>query len=91
MPYLHSNPACPTCGNILDGASHFYNPLSETMPKANDLAVCVYCGSFLTYTASLCLRLLTPDEIVALSDSARIDIIRAREFIDSINMKRRAK
>lgn len=58
---LHTNippTTCPKCGLDCQTASH---PGGAT-PSPGDLALCFHCGTLLTFTDTLELRLMTPDE-----------------------------
>ena len=59
---------CPSCGQVLDGASGVTGGANEPRPDA--LTMCVYCGVFLAYTGDMGLRLATMDE----SASAAFDV-----------------
>ena len=62
---LDNTPACPVCRSLLDGAT------GDGRPKPDDLTVCVYCGVFLSFTASMDLRVLDAHEFAALPAEAR--------------------
>ena len=54
--WLATKAACPVCRKVLDGAT------GDGTPEPNSLTVCVYCGVFLSFTASMGLRVLSEQE-----------------------------
>lgn len=50
---------CPQCGYCLDRA---IGATTDAPPVADDLSICINCGSLLVYQADLSLRLATSSE-----------------------------
>lgn len=77
----HATPIpCPSCGKVCDGQQ--YTGPGDPEPQDGDVAICLYCTAFTTFTdGATKQRLLTADEIGDLPDGIRIQLQRARRFI----------
>lgn len=51
---------CPSCGILLNAASHFEG---EASPEPGDVTVCATCKTILTFGEAMDLRLATQEEI----------------------------
>lgn len=80
---LGENLPCPVCGTNINGAS----ALSEdVVPKEHDVTVCVYCRSFLVIVLkeqAFAYRELTTEEIAALPDELRNEMLKLRILLRS--------
>lgn len=56
--------ACPKCQHALDGTTHVEGDHPD--PRAGDLTICFYCGSFLTWDDRLKLKEITTEAFMAL-------------------------
>lgn len=74
--------ACPECGMEVDGASAIGDD-PEAAPEAGDIAICIYCAEVAVYElaqdGTLCLRRVTLEERLMLSDDE--DVVAVREKI----------
>jgi hypothetical protein len=59
---------CPRCGAAADGGTCVDDVEAVHMPKAGDLAICLYCGAFNKYQADLTQREMTGEELRQLED-----------------------
>jgi hypothetical protein len=58
--------ACPSCGKVLDAATH---PTADDIrPKVGDISICFYCGNLMAFGDELTLRKLTDAESNQLAD-----------------------
>jgi len=70
-------PVCPVCHERADGAGG-----GDEAPKAHDCSICWYCQSVLEFynvPGGLALRQLHPDEIAALPDPLRTELLAIRD------------
>ena len=76
---LNAQMACPVCRKVIDGAT----PANTThaIPGPGDVTVCLYCRTFLTFTAEPALRELTQEEILALPDDVRDTLVELRRTL----------
>jgi hypothetical protein len=72
---------CPSCGTNLDAATPIDVDVNNR-PAPGAYAVC-HCGSLLVFNEDYTLRLLTMDEVAAMKDSDRNELIRARRILAS--------
>lgn len=72
---------CPSCGNVLDGATEVHGS-DASPPGEGDLSICVYCSALSVFTGiGLDKRKPTKDELrTALSDE------RVRLVLAAINV-----
>ncbi len=62
------NDHCPVCAHLLNAATAAEG---EARPEEGDLSCCLYCRSFLVFTADLTLRKATEKEISELPHETR--------------------
>ena len=72
---------CPVCSNKLDAASDIQ---SDAVPSPGDATVCIICASFLTFTETMHLRLMSLEEISVLPDDVRLTLQRYRRVVQKI-------
>ena len=75
---------CPVCARRLSGATGYDNADDDAVPVPGDVTVCAYCRSFLMFTATLDVRLLTLEEIAELDAHTRHAMIELREQLRTI-------
>lgn len=72
---LNPQTLCPTCGNLLDGATC---PTEEdASPSEGDLSICLYCGTMLEFQADLTLCKLSDEKYAELPLGERLALDRA--------------
>jgi hypothetical protein len=75
MPiYRHGDTVCPQCGHHLNALSQAGGIVEQGKPEPGDFSVCIQCRSVLEITIIGGYRVMTPAEIAALSEDARIDL-----------------
>lgn len=67
---------CPICNHRLSQQTTVQGGVCE--PKCNDVAVCRYCGSLLTYTAAGEFRVLTDEQVAQLPPEILSELLQAR-------------
>jgi hypothetical protein len=75
---------CPVCQHLIDAATAVDDSPGE--PEPGDLTVCVECTSFLQFTDTMQVRLMSDKEIEHLPDLTRIWLMRARRNLQRMNM-----
>lgn len=72
---------CPACGHPIPDATAATDPEAHPEP-GKTLSVCAYCYSFMLWQADRTLRVLSLQEIAALTDSERIELQRTRRALE---------
>jgi hypothetical protein len=57
---------CPNCKHRMDRASAVNEDGTASVPKPDDISVCISCGNWNAYDTDMQLRELSEDEIAAL-------------------------
>jgi hypothetical protein len=84
--FRHAITSCPACGHRINvgGTIREDSPEAEEPPKKDDVTVCLYCGTVLTYRADFTLRVMPQDELMSLPRLQRWEIqqivMRVREM-----------
>jgi hypothetical protein len=74
---------CPACGKQLNASAPSHSG-QQGRPEPGDYAMCTNCAAFLRFTDDYTQRLMTELEIAEMDDSTRIQMMRARRFIQSL-------
>ena len=77
---------CPNCNKLLDGFTQIQ--LEGRQPKENDISICLYCATVLTFRGSpLKIERLEGDELII--TMAHPDIKHALRVVNSLIEKRK--
>jgi hypothetical protein len=76
-----SAPVCPVCKKAF-AAITCNSRKRPHGPKAGDIAICTHCASFLRFETPPSVRLLSLDEVAALPDDMRNQLVRARRTVE---------
>ncbi len=68
---------CSSCGELLDAA----NNRDGHNPKPGDLTLCVYCGAMSSFTETLHIRAMTPEEFRELPAELRAELEGAQAIL----------
>lgn len=88
--FLASEPRCPKCGALADGAA----PVDAARPQAprhGDFSVCIVCMAWLRYenaAGGLTLRLARNDDLLELGPAGLKDLRDATDRIRTFNRSR---
>lgn len=71
MITVRSKPTpCPAgCGYVIDSTTGMTDP--RAVPAEGDFSLCINCGSYLTYTKDLTMRVFTHEELIDLEPTLR--------------------
>lgn len=72
--FRHPETVCPQCGKPLDSLAQAGGIVEQGVPQPGDLSLCLGCRSVLELTAIGGYRVLSQEEIVALSEEERMDL-----------------
>lgn len=78
----HAPNVCAGCGMELD-ISTALNTHERRAPVQGDVTVCGHCGAFLRFGDQLTFVVMSVEDIAALPDHIRIDMQRARRFVEN--------
>lgn len=78
---------CPVCNTYLDAAAN--SDGSGSIPSPGDLSICIECLSYLRYQEDLSLKLLTDDELIALSSEELYSITQARNYFQRVKANKK--
>jgi hypothetical protein len=76
---------CPQCGYKLDAASVLAGEDEDRPPQSGDATVCMKCTTWLIYTDTLGVRLMTAEEIADLDVETRRTLKDATRAINRVN------
>jgi len=74
MKTVRVNPSrCPSCDGTLDAASNVLG--GPSMPRPDDLTVCIHCATMLRFKDDLTLGLLTREEYAQLPQAESVALL----------------
>jgi hypothetical protein len=77
---------CPECKKPLNAVA---SPFEDRKPQVGDLTVCINCATALILEPGLTLRVLTIDEMKALSPAELFELVHAQTMIREAHRQRR--
>jgi hypothetical protein len=87
-PFETVEDQCPKCSARFDSAAPV-NSSESAKVSPGDISLCIYCGIFLVFKPDLRVRLMTPDEMIALDPEALNMLLTAKSNIFILNEQRR--
>jgi hypothetical protein len=89
--YRHGETVCPQCGHPLNALSQAGGLVEQGEPEPGDLSICIQCRSVLELTSIGGYRVMTKDEIAALSEDERIDLEATQAYLVMYDVWKRSQ
>src|SRR5262245_58994864 len=86
--YRHTETVCPHCGHPLNALSQAGGIVEQGQPQPGDYSVCIQCRSVLELTTIGGYRVLSSEDLAALSDDERIDLEATQAYLATYDVWR---